>query len=578
MTPAITKQTVSGAERPENFPVASVLLRRSDRQVVMAFYNFARFADDIADAPHLSVADKIDALNILDDALHGLGTESQLVDISSAVMLRAKLVERGLSVKNASDLLIAFRQDAENTNTETWEALLDYCQYSANPVGRFLLELHNEPKAAIEASDALCTALQILNHIQDIGEDFKTRHRRYIPLYWPNGPHAETKDLTHQASSEQLRACIDQALDRTEILLKQASLLPQKSQCRRLRAESVAILDLAYALLRALRHNDPLTTRIRPNKTDAWNAAKSAVKSLFWETDQTLLTPNARQTVSQIVDASGSSFRHGMRSLPTSRREAMYTIYAFCRVIDDIADDDGLPQDDRLQALQNWEQILKAIEQGHRPNVQTPLIEAMIDVHARFGLDIEECQALITGMKTDVLGPVIRPSEDEFVLYCRRVAVSVGLLCLPIMGATDTHAKTFAHELGHALQCVNIVRDVAEDAALGRCYLPHELLEEFGITNLSPDAIVAHPNIGKARAIIAARARMHFRNAHAALTEYNYEALRPARLMMVGYRDVLDRIEAAGFDKLSKPNKLPKWKKLFLLAKLPKPLANRDKS
>lgn len=169
----------------------------------------------------------------------------------------------------------------------------------------------------------------------------------------------------------------------------------------------------------------------------------------------------------------------------------------------------------------------------------------------------------------DVDGPIVVPDEETFVLYCRRVAVSVGLLALPLMGADSGAARRFALALGHALQCVNIVRDVAEDAAIGRFYLPREVLTDCGVAPGLVEAMLADPNLGAARAKIAARARAHFAAAEAALTKADAAALLPARLMMAAYRDVLDRIERKGFSTLAPPKRPGKLRRALCLLRLP---------
>jgi len=538
----------------------------------MAFYAFARFADDVADSPHLSSEEKLNGLDDLDAALQGTLSVSKRIDLLPALQLRKALELRGLSTSHARTLLIAFRQDAKAVNTTSWSELLEYCQSSAAPVGRFLLDLHNEPKDVQPASDALCAALQILNHIQDIKDDFKDRKRRYIPICWPNGPQAHTDDLIAPSTSSSLRECLNLTLERTGTLLTLAEQLPLRCHSRRLRAEATAIISLAQSLHAALAAGDPLASRIRPTWKDGLCAAFKALGSLFQSLNQPLLSPDANQVVTRIVDASGSSFRHGMRCLPQSRREAMYTVYAFCRVVDDIADDEGSTQEQRLDALAKWDAILNQIEAGTPPTpTPIPLVSALIAAHERYGLDINECRTLIAGMRMDAKGPVVMPDSETYTLYCRRVAVSVGILCLPIMGANDAQAITFAHELGHALQCVNIIRDVAEDADIGRCYLPKHILEVCDIPQDTPKAIANHCNCGNARALLAKQARQHFKNAHAALTPYNADALRPARLMMIAYMDILNRIEAQGFHCLSKPPKPNRWQKMKLLTQMPKP-------
>lgn len=567
----IDECTVAGVARPENFPVASLLLARSDRAAVRAFYRFARFADDIADSPDLASDRKLEALAALDAALLGERAAADRVDTSPAEALRAVLATRGLETTQARMLLSAFRRDAENRGTPSWAELMVYCRASAAPVGRFLLDLHREPRRALDAADALCAALQVLNHLQDIGEDYRLRQRVYLPLDWPDGTRADLADLARTSLTPNLRACIDRALERTLRLLDRADALPALLTSPRLRAEAAAILSLAHALARRLHAGDPLARRIRPTVADGAAATGAALRALVRPPAVCLLGSALRREISAIVAKSGSSFRLGLACLPRPRRDAMRTLYAFCRVLDDIADEPGPTREQRHAMLDAWEARLAALEA--RAEIEDPpaLVAALAAVHDRYGLDFAECRALIAGMRTDVDGPVVAPEEEAFKLYCRRVAVSVGLIALPLMGATDPGARRFATELGHALQCVNIVRDVAEDAAIGRCYLPRELLDAHGIRATEAAAIAAAPEIGAVRAKLGARARAHFAAALEDLPAEDCRALLPARLMMAAYRDVLDRIERSGWEVLEPPPRPGRLRRALCLFRLPRP-------
>jgi hydroxysqualene synthase len=567
----IDECTVAGVARPENFPVASLLLARNDRAAVRAFYRFARFADDIADSPDLASERKLAALAALDAALLGERAIADAVDVSPAEALRAALAARGLETTQARVLLGAFRRDAENRGTPTWADLMAYCRASAAPVGRFLLDLHREPRRALDAADALCAALQVLNHLQDIGEDYRLRKRIYLPLAWPDGTCADLADLDRTSLTPNLRACVDRALERTARLLDRADTLPALLTSPRLRAEAAAILSLAHALARRLHSGDPLARRIRPTSGDAARAAAAALRALVRPPPVCLLGAAQRREINAIVAKSGSSFRLGLACLPRPRRDAMRTLYAFCRVLDDIADEPGPTSAERHAQLDAWETCLSALES--RTEVEDPpaLVAALAAVNERYGLDFAECRALIAGMRMDVDGPMVAPEDEAFRLYCRRVAVSVGLIALPLMGATDPGARRFAAELGHALQCVNIIRDVAEDAAIGRCYLPRELLLAHGIASIKAAEIVRHPNLGAVRARLAARARAHFAAALEDLPSEDCSELLPARLMMAAYQDVLDRIEANGWETLKPPPRPGKIKRLLCLFRLPRP-------
>ncbi len=246
--------------RDENFPVASGLVSKKHRAVILAFYNFARAADDIADDPALSKYDKISRLDAFEDTLLGRND-----DIAVAVPLRAAIAERGLSPRHAQDLLVAFRMDASKNRYADWNDLLGYCSYSANPVGRFVLDVHGESRSTWPANDALCSALQINNHLQDCGADYRRLNRVYIPLDVLAAKGAPVEALAASKASPELLACIHELARNTKELLGQADLSRQIDDLR-LSLEVAAIERLAHKIAGMLTERDPLSERVHLNK------------------------------------------------------------------------------------------------------------------------------------------------------------------------------------------------------------------------------------------------------------------------------------------------------------------------
>lgn len=245
----------------ENFPVGSLLIRRDLRSVVAVFYRFARDADDVADHPSLAAHDKLCRLDAFEAGMDG--------DPAGASQGRALLAQaRPEVVRHARQLLRAFRKDARGEDCATWADLLAYCEDSANPVGRFLLDLHGEPRSAWPMADALCTALQVLNHLQDLKADHLNLGRRYLPLDWMTAEGSSADDLAAPAMSPALRRAADRALDRCDALLDQARGLPPALRSRRLAGEAATILWLARRLLARLRAGDPLAGRVAPSRGD----------------------------------------------------------------------------------------------------------------------------------------------------------------------------------------------------------------------------------------------------------------------------------------------------------------------
>lgn len=261
---ATSVEVWSGKDRAdENFPVGSFLIARHLRPAVHAFYTFARNADDIADSPDLAPADKVARLDAMEAVLTGAADTGS----PSAAALRASLAATGTTDRHARDLLVAFRRDATKARYDNWEELLDYCRYSAAPVGRHVLDLHGEPRTAWPANDALCSVLQVLNHLQDATKDLASLDRCYLPRELLAANSAGVGDLRAGRASPGLRTVLDTLLDRCDALMAGPP-LPAFVADRRLRLETAAIDGLARRLGRRLRRGDPVAERIALKRVD----------------------------------------------------------------------------------------------------------------------------------------------------------------------------------------------------------------------------------------------------------------------------------------------------------------------
>jgi squalene synthase HpnC len=251
-------QAASGkTHRDENFPVASFLIDRRHRATILAFYRFVRAADDVADHPALAAQEKLVLLDRLEEALLG---ESQAA--SEAFALRAALAERALSTRHAQDLLKAFRMDVTKLRYRDWDDLIDYCAYSAMPVGRFVLDVHGESRSTWPSSDALCAALQIINHLQDCAADYRRLDRVYIPLDVLERRGASVDALAAARASPALRSCLSDLAARTGKLLDDAQSLAMLVRDLRLGLEISVIHRLARSLVGRIARRDPLTDRV----------------------------------------------------------------------------------------------------------------------------------------------------------------------------------------------------------------------------------------------------------------------------------------------------------------------------
>ncbi|MGH6878285.1 MAG: squalene synthase HpnC [Rhizomicrobium sp.] len=250
--------------RDENFPVASFLISRRHRPVILTFYRFARAADDVADHPGAPPAEK---LRLLDEMRRTLEGE---IDVSSeAVLLRRTLAERNLSAQHALDLLEAFRRDVTKQRYADWNELINYCSYSAMPVGRFVLDVHGESHAAWPASDALCAALQVVNHLQDCGRDYRELDRVYIPLDVLHENGLDPSALGKASASSALRSVVASLAGLTSSLLARSRPFADQIADFRLALEVAVIQRLAEDLNRRLLFRDPLSERVHHRPAEA---------------------------------------------------------------------------------------------------------------------------------------------------------------------------------------------------------------------------------------------------------------------------------------------------------------------
>jgi squalene synthase HpnC len=258
--------------RDENFPVASVLIKAKHRAPILAFYEFVRTADDIADHPTLKPDEKLAHLDALEAGLLG-HIEGEAV----AQRLRGSLKDRHLSTRHAQDLLTAFRMDVTKLRYRTWDELIEYCRYSAMPVGRFVLDVHGEPDSIWPANDALCAALQINNHIQDCHADYTALDRVYLPLDALQDAGARVEELGAPRSSPALLRCLRSLARRTDLLLREGSDFAAMIGDFRLSLEVAVITALARRILGLIKTRDPLSENVHLTKIGAMGGVLAGV-------------------------------------------------------------------------------------------------------------------------------------------------------------------------------------------------------------------------------------------------------------------------------------------------------------
>ena len=258
--------------------------------------------------------------------------------------------------------------------------------------------------------------------------------------------------------------------------------------------------------------------------------------------------------------ASGSSFYAAMRILPRKQREAMFQIYSFCRQVDDIADSDG-PRPERLAALQQWRDDIDALYQG-RPPARLADYAASVRI---FGLKREDFLAIVDGMEMDVPQDIRAPDLATLDLYCDRVASAVGRLSVRVFGLPENDGILLAHHLGRALQLTNILRDIDEDAGLGRLYLPREGLLHAGITGDDPIKVTADRALPKVCVSLVERAKMHFEKSDEIMKRNSRRVVRAPRIMSKYYHAVLELLVIRGFAAPRDPVRVNKMAKIAIL-------------
>jgi phytoene synthase len=258
--------------------------------------------------------------------------------------------------------------------------------------------------------------------------------------------------------------------------------------------------------------------------------------------------------------ASGSSFYAAMRILPREQREAMFQIYSFCRQVDDIADSEG-PRGERLAALQQWRDDIDALYRGQPPARLSDYVGSI----RTFDLQRADFLAIVDGMEMDVPQDIRAPDIATLDLYCDRVASAVGRLSVRVFGLPHDDGLLLAHHLGRALQLTNILRDIDEDAAIGRLYLPREGLLHAGVTSDDPRKVISDRALPKVCAPLVERARMHFAQADEVMARNTRRVVRAPRIMSKYYRAILELLVARGFAAPRAPVRVSKITRLAIV-------------
>ncbi|MGQ0676914.1 MAG: presqualene diphosphate synthase HpnD [Rhodospirillales bacterium] len=276
-------------------------------------------------------------------------------------------------------------------------------------------------------------------------------------------------------------------------------------------------------------------------------------------TPDSALSAAALEHVRAVTRRSGTSFYGAMRVLPREKRDAMFAVYAYCREIDDVADDPAPPAE-KIARLEDWRAEIDRLFQG---SPTFPTTKALLAPVRRFDLQKKDFLALIEGMEIDASETMRGPDLRRLEHYCACVAGAVGMLSIRVFGCAHGRARDLAWSLGQALQLTNILRDLKEDAERGRLYLPAEMLDRHAIASRDPATVLAHPNLPTVCDELAALARRRFADAVAALKDCPRRQMRPAVVMMFVYRAILEQLMRRGWRALDRSVRVPKWQKLW---------------
>lgn len=522
----------------ENFPVASCFLARRFRHRILSLYRLARFTDDIADNPELSPEERLSILQEVESILLNAHMNSAPEWLKPYV----NLVKNGTAdVRHAIALISAFKQDITQKRYDSWEQSKAYCEQSAIPAGREVLRLCEEWHADLRASDALCSALQMLDHIQDMREDFIKRDHVYFPSNW----FENVSELMGSRLSERAQKHVDIALDDIDNWLERAKSLPDTISDKGLRRQVYATIYAADILSRKLRQRDSLAKKIRLTRREKFLAAFKAATNTAFSRPPSFFSDTHKKRLR-------SSFFLPLRHIKAKdKKQAMMALYDFCRVVDDGVDHAETHEQARTH-LAFWKKEISLIFDSIQKNTDYhftpghPVSRRLVPIAKRFGLHKEYFEDILAGQAMDVGGEMLRPTEERLDTYCYRVASSVGLIAIDILGYRHPDTPQFAIHLGKAMQLVNILRDVHEDAAKGRIYLPQETLARYGLEGISPEqlrvlAVEKSDTLVSTYNTVGAIAEQHFKQAEAYLDDIDRDVMQIALMMKSIYQTYLKR-------------------------------------
>jgi len=557
----IEELEINEFRKAENFPVASFLLPKKARRSIEALYRFARNADEISD--NFKVLNNVRKQRLVD--IHFSLLMNQQVSLPEwAKEYYMHCVTGKMNLKHGIALIEAFIQDTEKKRYTSWAETLEYCQKSAATIGRSFLEACGEFYVNTVFADNICIVLQLINHLQDLKTDMVMDNRLYFDIFAPL-----EKDINQAEESANITKAKLKVIEKLKAMLAPCVAILPQIRSLRIRAEIATIYFICEKFLEKLAHEDILKHRVELSAKEKKMCMVKGVKAAF-------LNPASVANNSSIALRSGSSFIKPLLKLPEEKRKALLCVYSFCRVVDDIADS-GVNGNEWLilasLKIDFWkEEIEKIYSQNTLEYPSSPLSKELALYVAQYNIPKTHFMGVISGQEMDMKGFMLKPDESFLDLYCYRVASCVGLISINIFGYAERNrekVEEFAINLGKGLQYINIIRDVAEDAARGRIYLPGELLMrndyDVSIEELAKNSLRKEEGKIKILSHMAATAKKFMEIAEQALPEDERANMRTAIMMKNIYKRYLDKMVRRNFIFEKKDIKLNFFEKLKIL-------------
>jgi squalene synthase HpnC len=566
----------------ENFNVVSWLLPKELHQHLYNVYAYCRWADDLGD----EIPDTSRALELLDwwerelDACYA-GSPSHAVFVA----VRETVVAKDIPKQPFADLLKAFRQDQTVKRYPTWDAVLDYCRYSANPVGRLVLYLCGyRDQERQRLSDATCTALQVANFWQDVSRDLE-KGRIYIPLDAAAAHGLTQEDIVERRFDDRYVCLMKDLIARSRELFADGMPLA-KTVDSRLSIDLEMFSRGGLAVLDAIEAQGYDTLHQRPSISKGKQArllGRSLVAHLATKISSQALPPQASASAAAGSDTARSyeachsvarnarsNFYYAFFLLPTAKRDGLAALYAFMRLIDDVADE-GDDLATKQRGLAKWRTALDDAVNGSAeggailPAGAAEVLPALVDTMRRYNMPARYLHDLISGAEMD-LTLQSYPTFDRLREYCYRVAGTVGLTCTHVFGFKDSRALDLAERLGLAFQLTNIIRDVHDDHGLGRVYLPEEDLIRYGVSPADFGRNEATLGVRELLRFEADRAWQFYEEGAELLGMIESESRGALWLLTHTYSALLARIESLDFAVFDERVRLSRAEKMLFIA------------